>query len=104
MGFSLILLDCQDYWKWAIRKLIFQTRMRSHPVRLDVWFLVKLFVAWAFAGRLCDKYHNLMSWLKWAAATRRHPKQQPNVGTEPLCLTAFKILNCLIYFSYTEIS
>ena len=20
--------------------------------------------AWAFAGRLCDKYHNLMSWLK----------------------------------------
>ena len=22
-------------------------------------------LAWAFAGRLCDKYHNLMSWLKW---------------------------------------
>ena len=21
-------------------------------------------IAWAFAGRLCDKYHNLMSWLK----------------------------------------
>ena len=21
-------------------------------------------LAWAFAGRLCDKYHNLMSWLK----------------------------------------
>ena len=20
-------------------------------------------LAWAFAGRLCDKYHNLMSWL-----------------------------------------
>ena len=51
---------------------------------LDVWFLVRPFVyfhtlcvhsegsdetaqmrrlAWAFAGRLCDKYHNLMSWL-----------------------------------------
>ena len=21
-------------------------------------------LAWAFAGRLCDKYHNIMSWLK----------------------------------------
>ena len=52
---------------------------------LDVWFFVRHFVyfhmsymrttkalarlqmhrlAWAFAGRLCDKYHNLMSWLK----------------------------------------
>ena len=55
--------------------------MRSHPVGLDVWFCVGPFVyfhtscvrtakalhprslAWAFAGRLCDKYHNLMSWL-----------------------------------------
>ena len=59
--------------------------MCSHPVGLDVWFLVGLFVyfqtfmcansegsgetvrmrrlAWALAGRLCDKYHNLMSWL-----------------------------------------
>ena len=50
--------------------------MRCHPVELDVWFLVGLFVyshtlcvqtakvlAWAFVGRLCDKYHNLMSWL-----------------------------------------
>ena len=24
---------------------------------------------WAFAGRLCDKYHNLMSWLKWEKNT-----------------------------------
>ena len=23
-------------------------------------------LAWAFAGRLCDKYHNLMSWLSWS--------------------------------------
>ena len=22
-------------------------------------------LAWTFAGRLCDKYYNLMSWLKW---------------------------------------
>ena len=25
-------------------------------------------LAWAFAGRLCDKYHNLMSWLKGSVA------------------------------------
>ena len=43
-------------------------RIRSHPVGLDVWFLVEPFVyfqmsrfAWAFAGRLCDKYHNLIA-------------------------------------------
>ena len=28
-------------------------------------------LAWAFAGRLCDKYHNLMSWLKSASFRRR---------------------------------
>ena len=51
--------------------------MRSYLVGLDVWFLVGAFayfhtlcvqtvmrrLAWAFAGRLCGKYHNLMSWL-----------------------------------------
>ena len=37
---------------FVLRTLILQTRMRSHPV-----------LAWAFAGRLCDKYHNLISWL-----------------------------------------
>ena len=29
---------------FAFRKLILQTRMRSHPVGLDVWFLVRPFV------------------------------------------------------------
>ena len=29
---------------FILRKLIFQTRMRSHPVGLDDWFLVGLFV------------------------------------------------------------
>ena len=67
---------------FVLRKRILQTRMHSHPVGLDVWFLVGHFVyfmcansegsgesarmrrlAWAFAGRLCDKYHNLVSWL-----------------------------------------
>ena len=61
----------------ALCKLNLQTRMRSSPLGLHVWFLVRPFVcghtlyvrtakalarlAWAFAVRLCDKYHNLMS-------------------------------------------
>ena len=66
---------------FVLRKLSLQTRMRSHPVGLDVWSLVGLpyfmcknseysgeiarmrRLAWAFAGRLCDKCHDLMSWL-----------------------------------------
>ena len=70
-----------DYGTFLLRKLILHRRMRSHPLGLDVWFLVGPFVyfhtlwvrtakalarlAWAFAGCLCDKYHNLMSWLIW---------------------------------------
>ena len=46
---------------FVFRKLILQTRMRTHPIRLDFWS--GPFVYWAVAGRLCDKYHNLMSWL-----------------------------------------
>ena len=70
---------------FVLRKLIIQTHMRSHPVGLDIWFLVWPFfyfqsscvrtakavarlqmcrLAWAIAGRLCDKYQNLKSWLK----------------------------------------
>ena len=77
---------------FVLRKLILHTRIRSHPVGLDVWFLVRPFVyfhtscannkgcgetVWirrlpsAFAGRLCDKYHNLMRWLIY----RRNSKQ-----------------------------
>ena len=70
---------------FVLRKLILQTRMCSRPVGMDVWYLVRPFVyfhtscvrtangsgetarmhrlAWAFAGRLCDEYQNLMSWL-----------------------------------------
>ena len=61
----------------VLRKLILQMCMRSHPMGLDVWFLVEPFVCFhtnsegsgeparmpVFAGRLCDKYHNLMGWL-----------------------------------------
>ena len=49
------------------RKLILQTRMCNNPVGLDVCtgssHLRRL--AWAFADRLCDKYHNHMSRLKY---------------------------------------
>ena len=72
---------------FVLRKLILQTCMRSHPVGLDVWFLVWLLIYFhtscvqtanskssgetarmrrltgAFLVRLCEKYHNLMSWL-----------------------------------------
>ena len=61
---------------FVLRKLILQTSMRSHPMGLDVWFLVVPFVyfhtlcvrtakalASSFTGRLCDKYHILTSWL-----------------------------------------
>ena len=66
-------------------KLVLQTCMCSHPLGLDVLFfgwtlrLLPYFMcansegsgetarmrrlAWAFAGRLCAKYYNLMSWL-----------------------------------------
>ena len=41
-------------------------------------------LAWAFAGRLCDKYHNLMSWLiylyKWPYLLKKKKIQ----ATSPL--------------------
>ena len=71
---------------FILRKFILQIHMRSHPVGLDVWFLVRSFVyfhtscvwtAKALArlrgcGRLCDKYHNLMSWLISLQPTPSH--------------------------------
>ena len=85
----------KGFIKWAIswdygtfcRKVILQTRMHSNLVGLDVWFLVRPFVyfhtlcmqtvwmrrlAWAFAGHLCDEYHNLMSWLKGLRYTLKY--------------------------------
>ena len=69
---------------FVLRKRILQMPMCCHPVGLDVWILVGPFVyfhtscvwtakalerlrrlAWAFAGCLCDKYHNLMGWLNY---------------------------------------
>ena len=73
--------------RFVLPKLILQMSMRSHPVELDGWYFGRTFrllpyfiransegsgqtarmrrLAWAFAGRLCDKYHNLMSWLDY---------------------------------------
>ena len=70
-------------------KLILQMRMRmrSHPLGARCLIFGRTFrllpnfmyansegsgetarvrrLAWVFAGRLCDKYHNHMSWFKW---------------------------------------
>ena len=70
---------------FILHKLILKTRMHSHPVGLDIYFVWSdpssnsiLHVCSsegsgetermrkltrAFAGRICSKYHNLMSWL-----------------------------------------
>ena len=70
---------------FVLCKLVLQMCMHSHPVGLDMWFLVGSFIyfhtscgetvrmcrlTWAFAGRLRDKYHNLMSWLKCLTKAR----------------------------------
>ena len=68
----------------VLRKLILQTRMRGHPVGLDVLFFVHFHTscvrtakagetAWdaqarlshRWDSRLYDKYQNLFSWLKF---------------------------------------
>ena len=62
--------------------------MRSNPVRIDVPSSTSILhvcesegsgetarmrrLAWAFAGRLCDKYHNLISWLIYLLQTCGH--------------------------------
>ena len=80
---------------FVFRKFILQTRMRSHLAGLDVWLLVGPFdyfntscmrtakalarlrrIAWAFAGRLCNKYYNLMGWLESEIMVKRVDGQQ----------------------------
>ena len=111
---------------FILRKFILQTYMFSHPMGLDVWFLVEPFVcfhtscdcvnsegsgetaqmrrlAWAFAGRLCDKYHNLMSWLKcfWTReishTTYTHLLQNFNKNSDH---TNNDILKCCWYYKH----
>ena len=94
---SLFVISNIPYvWIMALfflRKHILQTSMRNHTVELDVWVLVGSFVYFhtscvrtaralarlrgcagspVFAGRLCDKYHYLMSsWQSCVAWTIR---------------------------------
>ena len=78
---------------FIFRKFILQTRMCRHPegarclIFRQTLSLLPYFMcpnsegsgkttrmrrfAWAFAGHLCDKYHNLMSWLHWFLETIR---------------------------------
>ena len=35
---------------------------------------------WAFAGRLCDKYHNLMSWLNWSIPNQKSSSRKGKQG------------------------
>ena len=98
---------------FVISKLILQTRIRSNPVGLDVCFLVRLFVyfhtscvrtakalvsrwrlAWAFAGRLCDKYLNLlMNWLNLFTENlffcKRHLDENDSASVSKVLLTHY---------------
>ena len=75
---------------FVLRELLLQMRMRSQWARclifswtlcLHPYFMCANSegsgetarmrrLAWAFAGRLCDKYHNLISWLIWVESNR----------------------------------
>ena len=55
-------------------------------------------LAWAFAVRLCDSYHNLMSWLKSLDVSHvflEHGWHQYNVKTNSLIKTRFMVRCCL---------
>ena len=87
---------------FVLRKLILQKCMQSHPVALDVWFLVGPFIcfhtscvrtvkalvvkdcAGSSAGHLCDKNRNLKSWLKY---TLNRKAYEP--GHEKMCLMSY---------------
>ena len=98
-------------------KLILQTRMRSHPVGLDVWLLVWPFVYFhsscvqtakalarlrGYAGSpelVCDKYHNLVSWLKfetWHRYTSIFCQwKKTSINSESLCQHLKRLRFCL---------
>ena len=50
----------------VLRKLILQTRMRSHPVELDVWFLVGHFV---YFHTSCVRTAKALARLCWCAGS-----------------------------------
>ena len=50
---------------FILRKLILQKCMHSHANSEGFGETAQMRrLIWAYAGRLCDEYHNLMSWLK----------------------------------------
>ena len=53
-------------------------------------------LAWAFAGRVCDKYHNLMSWLKYSINNSVFPTIEVD---KPKQLTASYAPIVLRYFN-----
>ena len=82
-------------------KLVLQTRMYSHPVGLDIWFLIRSFVyfhascmrtakalARPFAGRLCDEYHELAQLDRvkriWYLSPMRAAKVQASLRIRPV--------------------
>ena len=93
-----------DYGIFVLCKFILKICLHSHPMRLYVWFLVRLIIYFhtscvrtakalerlrGCAGtdvqarlclrcRLCDKYHNLMSWLNYQF---RYPYCNANIHT-----------------------
>ena len=54
---------------FVLRKLILQTRMRSHPVGLDVWFLVRHFIyGWAGSPKQSLVPYVISSIISWAGS------------------------------------
>ena len=114
---------------FILSKLLLQKRMCSHPVARYLMFgptlsLLPFFMcvnsegsgetermhrlAWAFAGCLCDKYHDLMSWLIYSLIWRAGEAEDPTSNTwlvnhSPLAASFWSTLftqTCL--FKYLE--
>ena len=49
--------------------------------------------AWAFAGRICDKYHNLMSWLMLALIKRYGYAADVSVNSETGIMSGIPLLS-----------
>ena len=100
--------DLTDIWAchgimavFILHKLILQRQMHSRPV----WFLDGPFVyfhtSWAFPGCLCDKYHNLMSWLisSYVVCKREQYLKRPQLHTGFFTVLQ-KFAICLQLFVY----
>ena len=68
---------------FVLRKLIFQTRMCANSEGSGETARIHMLV-WAFAGRLCDKYHNLISWLN-SSRLLSFPEHRQSSGHQGWC-------------------